>query len=114
MLHIDKRVGSIKAGKDADIVVWSANPLSIYAVDEKTYIDGVPYWDIEKNAAILKSEKADEARIIQKMIAAKNRGAVTQRPTAQRRPREEDADEDDDAVLDKVIEVQPVQTQNHQ
>jgi len=114
MLHIDKRVGSIKVGKDADIVLWSANPLSVYAVDEKTYVDGIPYWDIEKNAAILKAEKADETRIIQKMIAAKNRGAVTQRPTAQRRPREEDADEDDDAVLDKVIETQPVQTQNHQ
>ena len=51
MLHVDKRVGSIKVGKDADLVLWSADPLSIYAVAEKTYVDGIPYWDIDKDAA---------------------------------------------------------------
>ena len=49
---------------------------------EKTYVDGIPYWDIDKDAAKQKAMKADEARIIQKMIAAKNKGAATQRPTA--------------------------------
>ena len=96
MLHIDKWVGSIKPGKDADLVLWSADPLSIYAVVEKTYVDGIPYWDIDKDAANQKAMKADEARIILKMIAAKNKGAVTQRAPG-RRPRasEEDEDEDD-------------------
>jgi imidazolonepropionase-like amidohydrolase len=92
MLHVDDRVGSIKAGKDADVVLWSSDPLSIYAVCEKTYVDGIPYWDIEKDAANQKAMKADEERIIQKMIAAKNKGAVTQRPMG-RRPR---VDEDDE------------------
>ena len=95
MLHVDKRVGSLKPGKDADLVLWSADPLSIYAVAEKTYVDGIPYWDIEKDAANQKAMKADAARIILKMIAAKNKGAVTQRP-AGRRPRSSDEDEDDD------------------
>jgi imidazolonepropionase-like amidohydrolase len=45
MLHVDNKIGSIKAGKDADLVLWSADPLSIYAVAEKTYVDGIPYWD---------------------------------------------------------------------
>jgi len=95
MLHVDNRVGSIKPGKDADLVLWSADPLSIYAVAEKTFVDGIPYWDIDKDAANQKAMKADEARIIQKMIAAKNRGAVTQRPAA-RRPRADEEDNDDD------------------
>ena len=88
MLHVDNRVGSLKPGKDADLVVWSANPLSIYAVAEKTYVDGIPYWDIEKDAAKQKALKADEGRIIQKMIEAKNKGEATQRPAAggRRRP----------------------------
>ncbi|HVS91113.1 MAG TPA: amidohydrolase family protein [Mucilaginibacter sp.] len=88
MLHVDNRVGSLKPGKDADIVVWSADPLSIYAVAEKTYVDGIKYWDVDEDAAKQKALKADEARIIQKMIAAKNKGAATQRPDGgTRRPR---------------------------
>lgn len=97
MLHVDKQIGSIKPGKDADLVLWSADPLSIYAVAEKTYVDGIPYWDIEKDAANQKAMKAEEGRIIQKMIAAKNKGAVTQRP-AGRRPRTEDDDDEDDGL----------------
>jgi imidazolonepropionase-like amidohydrolase len=99
MMHEENRVGSIKVGKDADLVLWTADPLSIYAVCEKTYVDGVPYWDMDKDAANQKAMKADEARIIQKMIAAKNKGAVTQRPMGGRRPRS-DEDEDDDGTYD--------------
>ncbi|MFI5137869.1 MAG: amidohydrolase family protein [Sphingobacteriales bacterium] len=95
MLHVDNRVGSLKPGKDADLVLWSADPLSIYAVAEKTYVDGIPYWDIEKDAANQKALKADEARIIQKMITAKNKGAITQKP-AGRRPRTSEEDENGD------------------
>jgi hypothetical protein len=78
---VDNKVGSIKPGKDADLVVWSTDPLSIYAVAEKTYVDGIAYWDYEKDAAKQKALKTDEGRIIQKMLEAKNKGAVTQRPT---------------------------------
>ena len=37
MLHVEDRVGSLKAGKDGDIVVWSDNPLSIYAKSDYNY-----------------------------------------------------------------------------
>ncbi len=84
MLHIENRVGSLKPGKDADLVLWSANPLSIYAVAEKTYVDGIPYWDYAKDAEQQKAMKADEGRIIQKMIESKGRGNATQRPAFQR------------------------------
>ncbi|MCX2481637.1 amidohydrolase family protein [Pedobacter sp. MC2016-15] len=83
MLHIDQRVGSLKPGKDADVVVWSDHPLSIYARAEKTYVDGIPYWDMEKDAEIRKQQQAEKARIVQKMIESKSKGAKTQRPTAE-------------------------------
>ena len=95
MLHIEKWVGSIKVGKDADLVLWSGDPLSVYSVVQQTYIDGIPYWDIDKDAANQKAMRADEARIIQKMIAAKNKGAMTQRAPG-RRPRAEDEESDDE------------------
>jgi len=80
MLHIDDKVGSLKAGKDADVVVWSDNPLSIYAKAEKTFVDGVLYWDIEKDAQKIKQQQVERARLIQKMLDSKNKGGRTQRP----------------------------------
>jgi hypothetical protein len=91
MLHVDNKIGSIKVGKDADVVVWSADPLSIYAVCEKTYVDGIPYWDLSKDAENQKAMKTESGRIIQKMIEAKSGGAAVQRGAgnAGRRPRYE-------------------------
>ena len=79
MLHIDARVGSLKPGKDADVVVWSANPLSIYAKAEKTFVDGIEYWDLEKDAKTRASQETEKSRLIQKMLDSKNKGGRTQR-----------------------------------
>ena len=43
LLHLDDRVGSIEEGKDADVVLWSDHPLSVYAKAEKTLIEGKVY-----------------------------------------------------------------------
>ena len=80
LLHIDHRVGSIKSGKDADIVVWSDNPLSIYAQAERTYVDGICYFDLETDKKNRASLQAERSRLIQKMIDAKNGGAKTKKP----------------------------------
>jgi len=77
LLHIDKYVGSIKAGKHADIVIWNANPLSIYASVEKTFVDGICYYDAAADAAMQKAIADEKARITKKMIAAKNAGEQT-------------------------------------
>jgi imidazolonepropionase-like amidohydrolase len=45
-LGIEGRVGSLEVGKDADIAIFSAHPLSIYAVPQKTIVDGVIRFDI--------------------------------------------------------------------
>ena len=79
LLHLDNRLGSIKVGKDADVVLWSDNPLSIYAKVEKTIIDGAVYFDIEKDEANQKANQEEKARVIEKMIVAKNGGAKTQK-----------------------------------
>jgi imidazolonepropionase-like amidohydrolase len=80
MLHIDSKVGSLKAGKDADVVIWSDNPLSIYARAEKTFVDGIAYWDMERDAQVRTEQKAERARLIQKMKDSKAKGSKTQRP----------------------------------
>ena len=80
MLHIDDKVGSLKAGKDADVVIWTANPLSIYAKAEKTFVDGIAYWDIDKDAQLMKSQQTEKARLIQKMLESKSKGGKMQRP----------------------------------
>jgi imidazolonepropionase-like amidohydrolase len=84
LLHLDDKMGSIKVGKDADVVLWSDNPLSIYATVEKTIIEGVVYFDIIKDAEKQKANQKEKARIIQKMIAAKKGGASTQKPNGKK------------------------------
>jgi len=76
LLHIDNRVGSIKEGKDADVVLWNNNPLSIYAIAEKTIVDGILYYDYAQQGAILESAAKERIRIIGKMLAEKNSGAA--------------------------------------
>lgn len=71
MLHVDDKVGSIKVGKDADLVLWSNNPLSIYAVAEKTIVDGTVYFDREKDKELRAQIQAERTRLIQKLAAAK-------------------------------------------
>lgn len=44
-LGVEKMTGSLEVGKDADFAIWSADPLSIYAICEQTYVDGILYFD---------------------------------------------------------------------
>jgi imidazolonepropionase-like amidohydrolase len=61
-LGIDKRVGSVDVGKDADLVIYNHDPMSDYAVVQKTLIDGRVYFDRAKDLAgraALEQEKKD-------------------------------------------------------
>ena len=55
-LGIGNRTGSIEAGKDADIAIWSAHPFSPYARVERTMIEGETYFnreqDLQNRAAV--------------------------------------------------------------
>jgi adenine deaminase len=71
-------VGSIKEGKDADVVLWSDNPLSVYAKVEKTYVDGLCLFDLERDKMLRQRIQAERSRLIQKMVQAKAKGEKTQ------------------------------------
>jgi imidazolonepropionase-like amidohydrolase len=80
MLHIENRVGSIKEGKDADLVLWSDNPLSIYASVVRTYVDGICYYNQDTDLALRAEMQKEKARLARKMIEAKNKGEKTEKP----------------------------------
>ena len=81
LLHIDDRVGSIKIGKDADLVLWSGHPMAIGSKAEKTMIEGKIYFDIEKDAELREAMKNEKNHLINLMLLDKNKGAKTQKPT---------------------------------
>lgn len=85
MLHIDDRVGSIKEGKDADVVVWNNHPLSIYARAEHTFVDGVEYFNRKRDMEIRDQIRTERNALIQKSLDAKKGGAETQAPKGKQR-----------------------------
>ena len=80
LLKIDDKVGSIKVGKHADLVLWDKNPLSVYANAEKTMIEGVFYYEKDNIDAQLKSMQEEKNLILSMMIEAKKRGEETVEP----------------------------------
>lgn len=74
LLHLDDRMGSLKVGKDADVVVWSDNPLSINAKVEQTIVDGLILYDKDRDAEMRDANQAEKARIISKMLDDNNAG----------------------------------------
>lgn len=79
LLHLDDRMGSIKVGKDADVVLWSDHPLSVYANVEKTIVDGTVFFDAERDTQMRDEMRAERARLIQKMKGVKKSGGKTQK-----------------------------------
>ncbi|MGB8706166.1 MAG: amidohydrolase family protein, partial [Gillisia sp.] len=77
LLHIDDRVGSVEEGKDGDVVLWSGNPLSVYSKAEKTLVDGIVYFDLEKDKQMRREEEQQKNLLVTQMLEAKNGGAKT-------------------------------------
>lgn len=48
-LGIDDKVGSLEEGKHGDVSIWSKHPLSIYSINQMTFVDGVKYFDREED-----------------------------------------------------------------
>ena len=78
LLRIDDKVGSIAIGKHADLVIWSHNPLSIYAVAEKTIIEGAIFYDYSKLDKKIEQNEKEREIIITQLKEAKKGGAKTQ------------------------------------
>jgi imidazolonepropionase-like amidohydrolase len=74
LLHLDDRLGSMKKGKDADIVVWNTNPLSINARALRVFIDGEQLYDIETDEVKRTTLKEEKSRIINEMLESNKKG----------------------------------------
>ncbi len=72
-LLIDKWVGSLEPGKDADFVIWSASPLSTYARAEQTWIDGRCYFSLADDAAMRTAARNEHEALAQKALAERVR-----------------------------------------
>jgi imidazolonepropionase-like amidohydrolase len=68
ILHVGDRTGSIKAGKDADLVLWTDYPLSIYARASKTMVDGTFYFEEEQDAKMEEQINSERNRIIANIL----------------------------------------------
>ncbi len=80
LLHIDDRTGSIKKGKDADLVLWNAHPMSITARPLITMVDGIVFFDVDRDARFRESIKKERQQLVNEMLIAKNKGLKTQTP----------------------------------
>ncbi|MBO0341597.1 MAG: amidohydrolase family protein [Bacteroidota bacterium] len=80
LLHLDDRVGSIEEGKDADVVLWTDHPLSVYAKAEKTLIEGKVYFDLEKDKKLRESIKKERNQLIGMMLNENKKGEKSRTP----------------------------------
>ena len=68
-LKIDKWVGSLEEGKDADFVIWDGAPLSIYSKVLETWIEGTRYWSVDENDQLEERDKVEREKLIQKILS---------------------------------------------
>jgi imidazolonepropionase-like amidohydrolase len=94
-LGIDNRVGSIEAGKDADLVIYNHDPLSAYAVVQKTLIDGRVYFDRQRDIAERPDRQKEKRTLLEKEKKAAEKKAEEKKPEEKKpdgkpKPRQED------------------------
>ncbi len=65
-MRLDKRVGSIDVGKDADLVLFNGHPFSIYSRPEVTMIEGVVYFDRKKDLEMREVIAKEKKELIEK------------------------------------------------
>jgi imidazolonepropionase-like amidohydrolase len=80
-LAIDKRVGSLEVGKDADVLLYDAHPLSNFSKVEKVWIDGHEYFDRDEDLGA-RSKKAIEKKALTEKAAPAPGGRGGQMPAA--------------------------------
>ncbi|MFQ5629504.1 MAG: amidohydrolase family protein, partial [bacterium] len=70
-MRIDRYVGSLEVGKDADFVIWSGSPLSTLSRCEQTWVDGRKYFDLEEDKKLQEEVARQRAVLVQKILNEK-------------------------------------------
>lgn len=83
-LKIDKHVGSLELGKDADFVIWSGHPLSTYSICEQTWLDGKQYFSLEQDQYYRERDSKVRNDLIQKILQAPDNGGKKMKPKGRR------------------------------
>jgi imidazolonepropionase-like amidohydrolase len=83
-LGVDKFVGSIEAGKDADLVIYDKDPLSIYSKVQKVFIDGRQYFDRDSDVSARVEKDARKKALMDKERETERK--TTPQAPATRRP----------------------------
>jgi imidazolonepropionase-like amidohydrolase len=81
-LGVESRVGSIEAGKDADIVIFDKDPLSNFSKVQKVLIDGNKYFDRDQNVSDRPSKDLEKQKLIEreKQDPPQKKAAPARRP----------------------------------
>jgi len=87
-LGIDKHVGSIDVGKDADLVIYNHDPLSAYAVVQKTLIDGRVYFDRQRDIAERDAREKEKKELMAKEKKSEEKKSGEKKP-GEKKPGEE-------------------------
>ena len=70
-LGIDGSTGSLEVGKDADLVIWTAEPLSVYARVDETWVDGTPRFVRAEQATRAAAVEAERQRLLAQAVTAR-------------------------------------------
>jgi imidazolonepropionase-like amidohydrolase len=75
-LGIEARVGSIEVGKDADLAIWSGDPLSYFSVCDRTILDGAVWFSRDEDRTLRDFAAKERERLIQRILAEAGGGSA--------------------------------------
>ena len=101
-LGIDKRVGTIDVGKDADLVIYSHDPLSAYAQVQKTLIDGRIYFDRQRDIADRPAREKEKKALMDKEKKSEEKKPGERKP-GDKKPDEKKPDDKAKPPQDVVV-----------
>ena len=67
-MGVDEHTGSLEAGKDGDFVIWSGPPLSTLSRCEQTWIEGVNYFNRERDMRMRAEVAQERHQLIQRIL----------------------------------------------